>query len=125
MLRLGDALLQAGARPAVVAEGIHGRRRHGVDRVGADQLLDVEDVAIGRVLGAGAGPEQPLRPRALGREPLPAGAGEEALVALVGELGVGDRDLAAQALERGAKLGVVDASEPLLDLLVDRACRCG
>ena len=47
---------------AVIAERVHGRRRHGVDRVGTDQLLDVEHVAVALVLGAGAGPQQPLRP---------------------------------------------------------------
>ncbi len=52
---------QARADVAVVAERVHGLRRHGVDRVGPDQLVDVEGVGIGRVLDAGGGPEQPLR----------------------------------------------------------------
>ena len=35
--------------------------RHGIDGVRADQLFDIEHVAIGLVLGAGRSPEQPLR----------------------------------------------------------------
>ena len=91
----------------VIAERIHGRRRHGVDRVGGDQLLDIEHVAVVRVLRAGAGPKQPLHPRALGTQLLPARAGEKPLVALIGKLGVGDRDLAAQPGERTALIGLV------------------
>ena len=55
-LRAGDILFEAGARRAVIAERIHRRRRHRVDRIRADQLLDIQHVAVGRVLGAGAGP---------------------------------------------------------------------
>ena len=77
---------------AVVAERVHRRRRHGVDRVAADQLLDIEHVAIGLVLGAGARPQQALRPRALGaRAPASARSATMRLIALIGELGVGDR----------------------------------
>ena len=49
---------------AVIDEGIQGGGRQGVDGVRPDQLLDVEDVAVGLVLGAGRGPQQPLRLRA-------------------------------------------------------------
>ena len=61
---------------AVIAEGVKGGRRNGVNRVGADQFFDVEHVAILRVLGAGAGPQQPLRLRALCRKRLPARSAE-------------------------------------------------
>ena len=67
-----DVFGQAGAQLAVIAEGIEGGRRNRVDGVGADQLFDVEHVAIVGILGAGAGPQQALRLRALGRESLPA-----------------------------------------------------
>ena len=46
---------------AVVGEGEQGRLRHRVDREGRGEGLDVEGVGGVRVLGPGAGPEQPLR----------------------------------------------------------------
>ena len=96
-----DIFLEAVARLAVIAEGVERCRRHGVDGVGADQLLDIEHVAVVLVLGAGRGPQQPLRLCALGRELLPARPGEQPLVFLIGELGIGDGDL---ALQRGQPL---------------------
>ena len=53
----GDVLGQAGTQLTVFAEGIEGRGRNGVDGFRADQFLDIEDVAILRILGAGTGPE--------------------------------------------------------------------
>ena len=97
------------------------RRRHGVDRVGADQLLDIKHVAVVLVLGAGRGPQQPLRFCTLGRELVPARAGKQPLVFLIGELGVGDRDL---ALQRGQPFffgRVVRSRDLFVELLVDRA----
>ena len=61
--RLAPATSSSGsARLAVVAERGERLGRHRVDRVGADQLLDVEDVAVVRVLRAGARPQHALRP---------------------------------------------------------------
>ncbi len=100
LLGLADALLDRVAGAAMVAEGVHRGGRHGVDRVAADQRLDVMHVAVSLVLGAGAGPQEPLRPGAAIGELLPARARENALVALIGELGVGDRDLAGERGER-------------------------
>ena len=91
--------------------------RHGVDRVAPDQRLHIEHVAIGRVLGAGRRPEQALRPRALGRERLPAVARDQLEIILISELGVGDRDLPAQ---RGERLGFgISRLQPRVDRLVD------
>ena len=95
--RAGHVLLEACARAAVVAERGQRLGRNGVDGVRPDQLLDVEHVAVARVLGARAGPEHALRLGALRRQGLPPRAGEDLLVALVGELRVGDRHLAQQA----------------------------
>src|SRR3954454_1036480 len=81
---------------AVVLEGLDRLGRHGVHRVRADQLLDVHRVLVGVVLDRRRRPKAALRPRALARELLPAVAGEDLLVGLVGELGVGDRQLAAE-----------------------------
>ena len=119
--RVLDIFLEAVARLAVIAEGVERRRRHGVDRVGADQLLDIEHVAIVLVLGAGRGPQQPLRFCAPGRKLVPARPGKQLLVFLIGELRVGDGDL---ALQRGQPLllaGIVGAGDLLVELLVDRA----
>ena len=120
-----DIFLKAVARLAMIAERIQRRRRHGVDGVGADQLLDIEHVAVVLVLGAGGGPQQPLRLCALGRELVPARAGKQALVILIGELGVGDRDLALQRGQPFLLAGIVGFRDLLVELLVDRACRCG
>ncbi len=49
---------------AVVGERVDDRLRHGVDRAGGDQLLDVDHVAVVRVLGRGRRPQRPLRVRA-------------------------------------------------------------
>ena len=64
---------------AMIAESIERRGRNGVDGVGPDQFFDVQHVAITGILGAGAGPQQPLRLRALSRQLLPMRAGEISL----------------------------------------------
>ncbi len=63
---------QALAQLAVIAEGVERGGRNGVHRVRPDQFFDVQHVAIGWILGAGAGPEHALRLRALGGQSLPA-----------------------------------------------------
>ena len=114
-----DIFFEAVARLAVVAERIERRRRHGVDGVGADQFLDIEDVAVVLVLGAGGSPQQPLRLGALGGEFLPAGTCEQALVILIGHLRVGDRDLALQRAQPFLLAGVVGFRDLLVELFVD------
>src|SRR5204863_4789378 len=61
-----------------------------------DQLLHIEDVAVGRVLHAGAGPQQALHLGSLRSQLFPARTGKLPFVALIGELGVGDCDFAAK-----------------------------
>ena len=114
-----DILFQAVAHLAVIAEGIQRCRRHGVDGVGADQLLDIENVGIVLVLGAGGGPQQPLRLGALGGELLPARSRKQPLVVLVGHLGIGDRDLALQRGEAFLLAGVIGFRDLVVELLVD------
>ena len=70
--------------------------RHRVDRVGTDQLLHVEHVAVLGILGAGAGPQAALHPRTCGAQVGELVAAEDALIRVVGQLGVRDRGLAAQ-----------------------------
>ncbi len=106
-------------RLPVVAERVQGLGRHGVDGVRTDQGLDVEHVGVGRVLGPGGGPEQPLRPGAGRREDSPAGRRDQLPIFLIGDLGVGDGDLAAQRLQ-GRRLGIA-FGDALVDGLVDLA----
>ena len=54
---LVHVLFKAVAQFAVIAERIEGCRGDGVDRVLADQLLDIENVTVVLVLGAGRGPQ--------------------------------------------------------------------
>ena len=97
----------------MVLERLDRVARHRVDGVGPDQLLDVEHVAVLGVLGRGRRPQAALRRRALGGQRVPVVAREDLLVGLVGELGVGDREL---ALELGV---AADLVEPLVGLGVD------
>src|SRR6185295_16824703 len=95
-VRLVDVALEGRRDLAVVLESLDRLLRHRVHRLGPDQLLDVDHVAVVGVLGRRRGPEAALLPRALRLESLPARAGVELLVALVGELCVRDRELALQ-----------------------------
>src|SRR5215210_4431157 len=88
--------VQGTADVAVVGEGAQGGFGHGVDDVGGDEALDVEDVGVGGVLGAGAGPERSLRVGAGVVQRSPAVVGEAFAVAGVGAVGVGDRDATAE-----------------------------
>ena len=90
------------AHPAVVAERVERRHRHGIDGVGADQLLDIDERRCRRIFGSGRGPQQPLRLGAEIGEPLPARSGKALLPAAGRRLGVGDRDLAGKPRQRGA-----------------------
>ena len=70
-------------RFAVVAEGAECGGRHGVDRIGADQLLDINYIAVIWVLGTGAGPQDTLALGTTLGELLPTLSAENTLVALV------------------------------------------
>src|SRR5438093_13448308 len=79
------------AKLSVIAEGIKCRGRNGVHGIGTNELFHVNHVAVLRVLGAGAGPQKPLRLRALGGQGFPTRAAEEFLIFLVSEPSVGNR----------------------------------
>ena len=86
----------------MVGEGGQGGSGHGVDGAGGDEFGYVHGVGIGVVLDAGGGPERALR---LGSEPgqlLPSLAGDDFLISLVGQAGVGDSRL---PLELGGLAG--------------------
>ena len=81
---------QHALHPAVIGEGEQGLLGHRVDGVRSRQRLDVERVRRLGILGAGAGPEQALRPRAGGRERAPARRRQQLAVGPVGALRDGD-----------------------------------
>ena len=83
----------------MIAEGGHGRRRHGVDGMRTDEVLHVKDVPVFRVLGAGRSPKHPLDLGAFGRQSLEARARKEALEFLIRPLGVGNGRAASQCFE--------------------------
>ena len=114
--RLVDVALEADLRTAVVAVRVERGRRHRVDGVRSDERLDVVGVGVRRVLGRRARPERPLDPGARARERGEALGAELPAERGVGELGVGDRRLAAERLEqRGGLAGAAPA------LLVEQA----
>jgi len=118
--RRGDILIEAGARPTMITMRIHRRRRHRVDRVGADQLIDIEDVAVGLVLGPGTRPQEPLCLRALLRKALPAFVSVDLFVELIGELGIGDRHLALEPLQPRLLGRVGGCGDLFIELIVDQ-----
>ncbi len=63
-LGFGQPFRQRRGRFAVIAVGADRFDRHSVDSLRPDQRLDVFHVAVARVLGAGAGPQQALGSRA-------------------------------------------------------------
>ena len=89
-------LLQRRAHGAVGQEGLVGGGRDGVDGVGTDEQLHVEQLRQRGVLGARRGPQQSLRTGTGGDQSIPAPPGEELAGADVDDLGVGDGHLAMQ-----------------------------
>src|SRR5438094_9984601 len=81
---------------AVVGEGCQGGSGHGVDGVGGDELGHVHSVGIGGVLDAGGGPERALRLSSEPSQLLPSLAGDDFLISLVGQAGVGDSRLSLE-----------------------------
>ena len=100
------------AHLAVILERLDRLERHRVHRVGPDQLLDVDHVAVVGVLGRRRRPQAALLVRALPFEILPARSRERLEKVLVRELRVRDRELALQ-------LRMSDGIEALVGLGVD------
>src|SRR6266850_982501 len=99
----------------MLTERINRRRRDRVHGVLPNELFDVNHVAIVRILGARAGPEQALCLRAFGRKGFPARAAEKFLILLVSEPGVCDGHLASNALEQRLVARICNRLELLLD----------
>ena len=114
-----QVLPEAGTRPSVIAERRERGRGHRVHGVGADELLHVAHVAIARVLGPRAGPEQTLCLRTAARQRAPTRAVEQLAISLVGQLRVRNRHFALQAAQQRPLPGVGRAAEPLGDERVD------
>src|SRR5438132_1873429 len=102
-----DIVFETVAHFAMVAESFERCGWHGIDRVGPDQLLDIEDIAVGLVFGTCAGPEQPLSCCTIRLKFFPALAGKQPLVALIGKLGIGNRDRAFELAEASFLVGIV------------------
>ena len=123
MVRWASATSLSTVRAAVrvVARGVDGRVGHGVDRVRADQLVDVERVGVLGVLRRRRRPQRTLHVGALGRQRVPALAAEDAPELLVGDPRVGDGGLAlelgraALLVERGVDLAVDARDEEARD----------
>src|SRR5580704_16597228 len=103
----------------MIAEGVESRRRNSVHGISANQFLDVDDVAILWVLRSGAGPEQPLRLRAFGRQSIPTRAAKEFLIFLVGKLGIGNSDFTVETFKQGLLCRVRGCFQFFVNLAVD------
>ena len=90
---------------------------HRVHHAAGDQVDDVAGVGVGRVLHPGGGPQGPLRSGPGPGEGLPAAGGEDLVVVVERQSGVGDRGRATQRLG----LDRADGVEALVDLGVDAA----
>ena len=98
-----DILFEPGFRLSVFAVGIQSFHRRRVHRIRSDEGLDVLHVPEVWVLGAGAGPEQPLNTSAL-RSQLPKPvAAEGFFVDLIRHLRAADGNLPVHLL-RGLRL---------------------
>src|SRR2546428_5979733 len=89
-----DVVLDAVAHLAVIAEVLDGFERHGIYGMRADEFFRVEDVAVGGILSAGAGPEWALHVCSSLLERYKARRFEDTLELLVHEARVGDSGFA-------------------------------
>jgi hypothetical protein len=94
--RLLHALRDRLGHLPVIIEGLQGGERQRIDRVAADERLDVEDVAVGLVLGSGRRPEGALPGGALCLQRFPARRGDAPREELVSLLRIRDGDLSLQ-----------------------------
>src|SRR3989441_11708625 len=105
----------------MIAEGIQSGGRNRVHSVRADELFDIENITVLRVLGAGAGPKQPLGLRAFGRKHFPARTTEKFVILFVGKPGIGNGHLAAETFEQSSLAGVCGGLESFIDFAVNKS----
>ena len=96
---------------AVIGEGLERALRHRVDRERRGERLHIEDVGGLRILGAGAGPEQALRPGAGIGGALPARRSQQLAIGLVGALRDGDAEAVGQLRRHLSGDGDVPAAD--------------
>ena len=97
-----------GHRP-MVSECLKSGVGQGVDCVGSDEVVHVESVGVGRVLGRGGCPEGSLHLGSAFDEGSPSGAAEFPLEHVVGHLSLGDGRPAPQGQGLGGSKGVESA----------------
>ena len=90
-IRLFDARFECAGDVPVVLEGPQRFKWHRVDRRSSDQLFDVQDIPVARILCARAGPERPLDPTAFRLQLLEHVTAEELLEFSIDELRVCNR----------------------------------
>ena len=76
----------------MIPKCIQSSRRHGVDGMRSNQLIDVEGVGVEGVLGASTGPQDSLHPGSLSCKTLPPLPSEQILEPGVGRFGVCHRN---------------------------------
>src|SRR5262249_27749276 len=95
----------------MIAKSVKGRRWNGVDCVRTDEVLHVEHVAVARILGTSAGPEQALCLGAAGSQRFPSRAGKQFFIFPVRLFSVRDGHFAQQAVEQIAFLAAARVLE--------------
>ncbi len=96
LTRFVETACEGDLDPAMILEGFECLRRDGVDRFGTDEVVHVDRVRVGGILGAGACPQRTLNARAFDLEILPAAADESVLKNLIGKFCICNRGLTAQ-----------------------------
>src|SRR5262249_36086380 len=115
-----DIFSEAGTQVAVLAKGIERRWWNGVHGIRANQLLDINDVAVLGILCARAGPEQTLRLRSLGGKRFPPRASKKFLIFLVSLPCVCDRNFSPEAFEQVCLSGIRSGLELFVDLAINQ-----
>jgi hypothetical protein len=119
-VRVVEVTVDRPRKRAVVVEGLPGGLGQGVHGVLADELVHVQHVGVGGVLGAGARPQDALHLGARGGDELPVAAAKVAAKALVDDLGVGHRGRALERFEPPPLRHVGGGLDPLVQQPVDQ-----
>ena len=126
---LVDIGVDATPHRAVIGECFERRLGQGVDRVGSDELVDVEHIGVRRILGTRRCPQRALDPGTAARECLPARPREHLGEHLVGELALGDsgvRGLTSNpSIFQKAIQGSADYDEQFNELIADNSGAAG
>ncbi len=118
-LRFVQVLFDCQTDLAVIAEGGECRGRKRVDGVRADQVFDVEHVAVVRILRAGARPERALNASALRFQFREAFARKDLFEPLVLHLRVRNRGFAEKAGESGLFVFVLRPADAEFELAIN------